>query len=404
MHSIPLTSANSRCRHISSVSAYSFWWTSLRLLLGALFITGLLLEALVVGVTHAAGGKAYFDVEPTFFPYRQSVPRANFVYDSFPGALIQDSLHVKNSGTARGTVIIYPADVITSSNGDESFPIGPIVPRDVGAWITLNSHQITLNPGQSLDIPFALRIPTHIRPGQHAGGFVAEEPAQLKSSGQGAIRSRVLLQTREAIGMLINLPGVLTTQLDATGVTYDKGSDYQEVLVGLANTGTQFLHPSGNLQVMDMTGRQLQKVPMHMDAFVPQTMINYPVYMHHTALTPGTYKAIVNLTYGKDHQLKYTTNFVVPQPPLAKNPVIARILPDLVSPDGNFFSGLTLWHYVVGISLLFLILSALFFWSQKLYKWKRCRKPVDRNQKTSPAELLEVGSKRARKGDRTLKD
>jgi hypothetical protein len=38
-------------------------------------------------------------------------------------------------------------------------------------------------------------------------------------------------------------------KLDTTGVTYDKESSYQRVLVGLANTGTHFLHPSGSLQV-----------------------------------------------------------------------------------------------------------------------------------------------------------
>jgi hypothetical protein len=339
------------------------------LLLGVLIITVLLLEALGAGSAHAADGRAHFDIAPSFFPsLKNRIPRANYVYDSYPGALIRDSIHVKNSGTARGTVNLYSVDAITSPESGEAFPFRTDPRRDVGAWMTLNSQQITLNPGQSQEVPFSLSIPGHVRPGQHVGGIVAEEPDQQQSSSQGSFQTLVQLHTREVIGVLINLPGTTVEELKATGITYDETSSYQRVLVGLANTGTQFLHPSGSFQVTNAAGQQLQNVPMILQAILPQTSIDYPVYMHHQALAPGTYTAILRLGYEDRHQLNYTTSFVVPRPQLQKNSSVPSVISDLVTPNADFFSALTPWHYVTAICVLFCVLSTLFFWSQRLYK------------------------------------
>ncbi len=197
---------------------------------------------------------------------------------------------------------------------------------------------------------------------------MAEEPDQQQSSSKGSYQTFVQIHAREVIGVLINLPGTIVEKLNATGVTYDTASSYQRVLVGLANTGTQLLHPSGSLQVTDASGQQLQNVPMKLDTFLPQTAIDYPVYMQHQALAPGTYTAILSLGYEGNHQLNYTTSFVVPRPQLQKNSSIPSVIADLVTPSADFFSALTPWHYVAAIFLLFFVLSALFFWGRKLYR------------------------------------
>lgn len=340
----------------------------LHFLVGALIITVLVLGALGAGVTHAADGKAHFDIEPIFVPYRDMRPRANFMYASGSGALIQDSIHVKNNGSARGTIDIYPVDAITSQASGEAFSNRTDPLRDIGAWITLSSQRVTLNPGQSQDIPFSLRIPDHVRPGQHLGGFVAEAPVQRQSSSKGAIQAIVQIHIRKVISILINIPGTTVKKLNATGITYDKASTNQRVLIELANTGTQFLHPSGSLKITNAAGQRLQNVPLKLEAILPQTSIYYPVFIHQTALHPGTYTAMLSLEYEGNHKLNYTTSFVVPIPQLQKISFLPPAISDLVTLNANFFSALTPWHYVVGICLLFFILSTLVFWIPRLYK------------------------------------
>lgn len=361
-------------------------WICLRLLLAMFIIIVFLPGALEVRDTHADQGNAYFDISPSFFPsFYNRIPRAHFTYDSRPDVIIQDSLHVKNTGTVRGTVNIYPADAVTSDKSGEAFPTNSDLRREVGGWIKMSNQHVTLNPGQSQDISFSLRIPAHVRPGDHAGGIIADEPDRQISSSQGTLHaSSMKVHTREIIGVRIYLPGPRVQKLNATDIVYSTEGGYQSVKIGLTNTGTQFLYPAGSLRVTDAAGQQLQNVPLKMGAFLAQTSIHYPVYIHHTALKPGTYTAILNLKYEGGNILHYVASFVVPMPQLPKSNPLFKAISDLVSPNTDFFSALTPMHYILGIGTLLFILSALFFWSQKIYqssvKWKQkitSRKPKD---------------------------
>jgi hypothetical protein len=347
---------------------FSFRWMFSRLLMVMLIGTVLLSVGVGIGVVHGAQGEAHFSIAPTSFSSSNASPRDYFIYNSTPTALIHDSIHVTNVGAVTGTVDLYPADATTGQTSGTTLLTSHDPRRDVGAWITLGRQQITLNPGQSQDIPFSLRIPSHVRPGQHGGGIVAEAVMpQTSSSTSGLMQVDVKILSRLGIGVLVNLPGTIVEKLNAMGVAYDNKSHYQRVLVGLENTGTQLLHPSGSLQVTDEHGRQIQSVLMKLNTILPLTSINYPVYIRHTELNPGTYTATLSLKYEHSHILKYVTSFMVPLPQV-QNPVLSHVLSDLVTPHANFFSALAPWYYVVGISLLFVLLSGLFFWGQRLYK------------------------------------
>jgi hypothetical protein len=165
------------------------------------------------------------------------------------------------------------------------------------------------------------------------------------------------------LGVLINLSGRTVEKLQAMRITYDGTNTYQSVLIGLSNTGTQILRPSGNLQIMNMAGQRLQNIPVKLDAFLPQNAINYPVFIHSHTLAPGVYQATLFLQYGHNNMVSYKTSFVIPLPQLAKNTTITTAVSDLVMPGK-----LTPWYYVVGIVVAFLLLSALFFWGRSVYR------------------------------------
>jgi hypothetical protein len=342
---------------------------SLYILTGILIIPVLLLAVLTTRVTYAADGKAHFSIEPTFFPSSEVSPRPYFIYTSHPTSLIEDSVHVTNFGSKSGMLNLYAVDALTSSISGVAFHPRNDPRTDVGSWIQLSSEQITLNAGQSRDVPFSVSIPDHVRPGQHVGGIVAQEAAQQVSfSKSGSIHAAINIQTLEVLGMLINLPGTLVDKLSATGVTYDEGSTYQRLLIGLDNTGTQLLHPAGSLQVLDQNGHAIQTVPMKLDAILPQTSINYPVYIQNKTFNPGTYKAKLVLNYEQNNSLQYSTSFKVPFLQLQKDTTVSRAIANLLSPNADFLSTLTLERCAVGLCILFIILSALYFWSQKLQK------------------------------------
>lgn len=204
------------------------------LLMGVMILTILLAEATGAGSAYASsdttpGAATRFDIVPTYIPVPNTRPRGSFIYDTNPGVLIQDSVHVTNISSARGSVYLYPVDVTTSQTSGVAFLAHSDPRRDVGAWITLRRSQITLNPGQSQDVPFTVRIPLHVRPGQHVGGVIAEAiNQQVLSQQQGRNRTQIKIQVREAIVVLINLPGQPTYHLEAGESTMIRRASIKE--------------------------------------------------------------------------------------------------------------------------------------------------------------------------------
>ncbi|GCE15224.1 WxL protein peptidoglycan domain-containing protein [Tengunoibacter tsumagoiensis] len=315
----------------------------------------------------------HFSIEPTFdLPYNLH-PRSYFIYNTTPGAQIIDRLRVTNDGDVRGTVSFYAVDATTAQDSGTMFFHKEDAKHDVGAWISLSQQELTLNAGQSSEVAFTVTVPTNVRPGQHGGGIIAQDLTTHTQKSTTQLNSvEIGLQSLLALGVLINLPGPVVEDLQATGVSYDSGSNYQRVLVDLQNNGNQLLYPSGTLQILDEHKRTLQDLPLSLQTFLPQTSISYPVYMQKIALTAGKrYTAMVHLIYGHEHTLNYTTLFQVPFPdrgPL--NTVVQHLIPASTN-SGDFFSQLTPWHYGIAIFLLFFLISACFFWGKKISGWIR---------------------------------
>lgn len=340
-----------------------------RSFLRVLISLGLLTFILVFARTALALGAVSpsFSIEPTNAGSSNAASTGYFIYASTPGAIINDSLHVTNTSRYRDTVSLAAVDVTTGQMGGTAVLSITDPKRDVGSWITLSQQDVTLNAGQSINVPFSVTIPEHVRPGQHGGAIIAENTrhGQRTPTNHGKSAMKLDLQSVVALGVLINLPGPLVEHLSATGVHYDEKSLHQRLLLTLTNTGTQLIHPEGSLQIRDDEGKLLQTVPMTLHTFIPQTSIDYPIDIQHKALVLGSnYGIQLHLKYEHNHDLDYKTTVQVPLP--EAGPLVDQIQSLVAPPSGNFFSQLTLWHYAIGLSLLFLILSALFFWSQKL--------------------------------------
>jgi hypothetical protein len=364
---------------------YVFYPFSAQRILSHLVIKVLIIIILLTGasrtqVVHAAGGTAHFSIAPGVIPHSNETPRGYFSYTSLPGFLIQDRLHITNVGTARGSVDLYAVDATTDQMSGVTF-LTPTDPRhDVGAWITLSSQKITLNPGQSQDVPFRVRIPSTVRPGQHGGGIIARGAVdQAISSNSGAIHTTVHVQAQEIVGVLVNLPGTLMEKLNVTGITYDRKSTSQNLLVGLANTGTQIVHPSGMLQISDKKRHLLQNVPVKLAAILPQTAISYPMSIENNTFSSGTYTASISLSYEGGHHVSYETTFVISLPQTATSrivlkPVTKQVLLRAVSAttasSSNFFffNTLTLWHSIPVLLVIMLLCAVLLLWCWKRYK------------------------------------
>jgi hypothetical protein len=259
----------------------------------------------------ADGGTAQFSLRPVSSTPGNSASASYFIFGGQPGVTISNKVRVTNTGTVRGSADLYAVDATTGQTSGAVYLSRTAPKQDVGAWVTLSVAQVTLSPGQSQTVAFQVAVPQAVRPGQHLGGIVAENTALQQASNGGSVQ--INIQQLSIVAVQVNLPGTLVDQLTAQHVTPGGEHNYQVLYVGLRNSGTQMLKPSGTLQIADSGGHTLKTMQLTLDTFVPQTSIDYPVYVSGQALGVGQYQATLTLQYGTGKVLHYTTNFAITQ-------------------------------------------------------------------------------------------
>lgn len=263
----------------------------------------------------AAGGGAGFSLRPIHSDPTEPSSRSYFIIDAAPGDVVKSEVLVSNNGTIQGSARIYPVDATTDQTSGATYSAENDARHGVGSWITLGEQEVTLKPGANRTVPFTIAIPPDARPGQHLGGLAVQNKTVVKSTGGGAIH--VNLQTRMVVAVQLNLAGPSFKSVTITNVRPGGDKGYQTVLLGLSNDGTELVKPSGIVTISDAQGEQLQRLPIELDTLVPQTTIEYPVYLT-SALDIGKYLADVQLDYGGDSAAVYSGEFSVSQEEVAR--------------------------------------------------------------------------------------
>lgn len=329
-----------------------------QVMVGMILLTIVAIEA-GSGLARADGGVSSFGLQPVYYDPSDPLTRSYFIFDSRPGMALHSQFRITNSGTVTGVAMLYAVDATTSQTSGAVYLSRTASQRDVGTWIALGIHQVTLAPGQSQIIPFQVSIPVTVRPGQHVGGIVAENLQPGHSSQGNSIHINV--QNLTIIAVQLNLPGPQIEQLIATGITPGGTNNYQTLQISLRNSGTVMLKPSGSLHVSDEQGHLLQAIPLTLDTFLPETAIEYPAYIRGQALDAGIYRATLDLRYGHGHHLHYTATFTVTQQQLTQvyKPLAPPLLP-------GSFSALPSW---LTLLLGLLLVSNISYWGWKLYRF-----------------------------------
>jgi len=327
-----------------------------------------LVPSLGFSIAHAAGGQPNFALQPAVYDPSNSLTKSYFILDSKPGIVVKSSVRVTNAGTATGSVALYPVDATTAQTSGAVYLNQNDPRKDVGAWITLATQKLTLNPGQSQIVQFQVTIPSTVRSGQHLGGIVAENLTLQQNStqaqnGKNTGTFQITVKNLTIVAVQVNLPGTPVEQLTATKVQAGGANGYQSLLLGLSNTGNVMVKSHGTLQVTNAQGQQVKNYPLTLDTFVPQTSINYPVYIKGQALGPGDYQATLDLTYGQDNKvLHYTTKFSITQQQVAQ---VFQSSSQTQAPPGLFGGGSSApspWLLTGGGLALLLIVGSLLYW------------------------------------------
>ncbi|WP_245605985.1 WxL protein peptidoglycan domain-containing protein, partial [Promicromonospora kroppenstedtii] len=158
--------------------------------------------------------------------------RENFRYTVDPGSTVSDELVVTNHGEGTLSLDVYAADGYTTTagqldvltRGDEGSGAGETGAGEtgsvnVGAWLEPGVGQVRLEPGESADVPFTLRVPDDAMPGDYAGAVLTSRTVTADEAGLD-------YETRSGIRVYLRVAGDLEPSLTVT----DAHVEYHQTL------------------------------------------------------------------------------------------------------------------------------------------------------------------------------
>ncbi|MDX6203052.1 MAG: hypothetical protein QOJ83_2552, partial [Frankiales bacterium] len=155
-------------------------------------------------------GRATFGIKPSHETLKAPIDaRARFDYTATPGAQQPDYVAISNNALTPLTLNVYASDGLNTESGGFDLLPASGKPVDVGSWITLKAATVTLKPGASVVVPFTVKVPAKVAPGDHVGGIVAS----LRTYGLDKKGNRVAIDTRVGTRVYLRIQGPLDPRL-----------------------------------------------------------------------------------------------------------------------------------------------------------------------------------------------
>jgi hypothetical protein len=261
---------------------------------------GILLGLLAIPVANASAAGPTFSLKPA-----SPAPLGYFVLKGKPGGTVRGKVEVLNVGSKAGTTNLYAVDATTGETSGAVYRSKGEPRRDVGRWISISSQTLSLGPGESRIVSFAVHVPDDAKPGQHLGGLVAQRSSSTvkggsKEGGKGNGKEnsfKIKINALSVLAVQVDLPGPERPKMALSGIEAGNQPGHQSILLGIGNTGNVLVKGAGSVKVATRSGRQVLKQSFNLDTFVPQTHIDFPVYVEGKALRTGRYRGTVTVNY-----------------------------------------------------------------------------------------------------------
>ena len=230
------------------------------------------LNVLVGASPVSAAQNGLYSIQPATITGQN--PRQWFNYLLNPGATVTDAVTVTNLTTQSIAFTLYTADAINAQCGGFAINPSDVPKHTVGSWITLSDSLFTLPPHTLANVPFTLRVPRNITPGDYAGGIVLQtvNPAVEK-------RGNVTFDVFNNVGTRVYVriagplhPGLAVSKLSVKTHGFAGlvgGPVSSTVTYTLTNTGNQILNPTARLGVSPLLGSGVKVPPRILSSLLP---------------------------------------------------------------------------------------------------------------------------------------
>jgi hypothetical protein len=212
-----------------------------------------------------------------------------------PGDSITQTVHLVNNNKHAIDVRIAGLDGYTSDATGAAYTTPAETAKGTGTWVVVSTPELTLQAGESRDVPFTVHVPVNAKPGQYlaaVGMWVPLASSTTTVPGGQHAGFAVTLQGERVIAVEMVIPGAASPSLAVSGVQPVAAPDGLRLQVAMANNGNAFTKGSGVVTVADTK----LNYPFTIDTFVSHTAITYRIPWTRTVV-PGSHRVSVKLTY-----------------------------------------------------------------------------------------------------------
>jgi hypothetical protein len=233
-----------------------------------------------------------------------------FVFTRNPGESIDDVVTVKNFGDETATVSIYPVDATTSQSGSFILKFDHEDQDGIGEWTTVSSKSIQVKAGERVDVPFTIKVPKELSPGQYIGGIVieygAEAAAQKTTEAVAACtlpsceQSVVSVKTRIGSRIYLSVPGKARELVDLLDFKYFTSlSGQPRFKFTIENSGNVTYVPQAEITIRDASGKIYDSFTKPLGSSLPGTVIEPVVDWEKQTPLIASFTATAKVTFPK---------------------------------------------------------------------------------------------------------
>jgi len=222
----------------------------------------------------SAANNGRYSVFPATISGNSARPFFNYVVN--PDSTVKDAVTVTNYTPVSIEFKLFAADAINAQGG--GFALNPpnAPKRSVGSWVGLSAEDFTLPPHTLANVPFTIKVPPGLPPGDYAGGIVLQT-AQPSIEKRGAFTFEVYQNV--GTRMYVRIAGPLHPGLAITKLSVNThgwlglvgGPVDADVTYTVTNTGNQVLNPTTRLSVSPLLGSTVTIPPRIFPSLLPHS-------------------------------------------------------------------------------------------------------------------------------------
>ncbi|MEK7578228.1 MAG: DUF916 domain-containing protein [Patescibacteria group bacterium] len=222
-------------------------------------------------------------------------------------------IRVTNAGDAKVGVLVSIQDMVPTANsgGFNYVPKAPGITSLVD-WIAIDKKVFSLNPNESKEVPFAIKVPADASPGSRFAivFFATGDPAGEK--GQLNVSARV------GALVFLTVPGDFRQTGEILDFRTNNKFIFQKEPISFKfdfqNTGTVYFEPKGAITITNIFGQTVDTIPVEGQVVLPTGLRTLTIAWPYGGWLFGIYKAhlAISVTGKGDIAAADTTIYAFP--------------------------------------------------------------------------------------------